>query len=735
MADGPSRSRRLLDEAQATIYDEQRRVHLCTIQECARRAGVSEKTVRRALKAPHVYTEEVDVKNGRGTTRTLYVDLATTGLKLPADTDGHVQAYPNGWTEQVDSSAGTDGHTRNDVLALLNADLTPPAPSGNGWTQDMSLRTDDAPAPALRHLSNADVSVAAIELHQRLQPALRLKRGTRERGEAVTRLAESLKTTPRQVQRWLKALEANANSPYALTRRSRADKGKLRLPADKRDLITAAFLSNKPGVSASAVYRALVRAVPDELTYVTVTGAVKKVELHTVRAVQKELQDDPVMQLIFKDTTERKEFMRVYNGKVRAFHANYQWQIDMTRCDTEVFDPVTRKFYRLRVQYVIDVYSGCIMGLSFSRDEDTTQMKIALLRALQPKPGRYAHLYPMYGTPTMIYWDNGKTYTCHESVRILKQLGIDDVHSKPRVSHTRGKVERAFGTAHQMLERALPGYVGENAVSRDSEELRQLRERTLRWQDTGRDPGRANRHLTEEEFKSVFLVWLLTEYHQMKLPNGLTREETYRASVEAEARHTLRLYDQEQLFTVFCKHIEKTVTKDGGILHLNKMWKSPSGALAGYAGKRVLLLEDSFSPEGYYGVAYQRLDGTYVALGDVTPASEWADTAESEQTRQIEKGARRALMDKFKEEQATRLRPELSVAQSLINALPPADPNDLPVIDVTPTPEPSHRAHLALADRQDEPDDFATFLKPGGDATSADEFLQAVKTRIPRKKP
>ncbi|WP_264775559.1 integrase catalytic domain-containing protein [Deinococcus aetherius] len=475
--------------------------------------------------------------------------------------------------------------------------------------------------------------------------------------------------------------------------------------------------------------------MPHLMTYSTKGGSVKRIEPRTVRVIQQELMVDPAMQLMFRDTKQRKEFLRVYNGKVHALHANAQWQMDMTRCDVEVFNPVMRRFYRLRVHAVIDVYSGCIMGLSFSEDEDQAQTNIALLRALTPKTGRYAHLYPMYGTPNTIYWDNGKTYRSGEVERIVSTLGIESIHSLPRVSHTRGAIERFFGTLHGMIERALTGYAGMNAVARDSEELRALRERTLRWAETGRDPGRQQRHLTEEEFKSVVLMWLVTEYHQMIQDTGETRQEKFLSSVQGDAaRHTLRLYDPQELFMLFCRQISRVVTPDSGIQYKNRLFKSPTGALAGYAGRTVVLMEDAFSPEGWYGVVYPRKDGTYAYLGDVEPAPEWADSAESAAVRQIEKGARRALVERVEVEAERNRRPELNIAESLVRALPLSDPSQLPVVDVAPAPLPTSRARLATTPRDEDVGDFGRFLDAGKDAQTADEFMTVIKNTLPGRK-
>ena len=93
-----------------------------------------------------------------------------------------------------------------------------------------------------------------------------------------------------------------------------------------------------------------------------------------------------MLKLAFYDQKARKEYMRTYRGKVISNHANDMWQVDMTRCDIEVVDPERDwAFFRPRIQSFVDVYSGCIMGMSFSPQEDQPQVDIAFTYALTPK--------------------------------------------------------------------------------------------------------------------------------------------------------------------------------------------------------------------------------------------------------------------------------------------------------------------------------------------------------------
>lgn len=711
-------------------WSDERKALLYTKEECAVLLKTSIATVKRAATGAHVYKEKHFLeREGRGRTPRTFFDPLTLGLPLPKSEDAGEPM--KGSLAQFSGSNTTDlNQSTLAVSERAKLAINPLASNEFSGSLQLSQRTSEF-EPVKTPESRAD----ALALHQRLQPVLNTKRNSTHRRDAVEALAAEMGVSAKTVYRWLTALETQANSPYAIARQQRADKGKLRIPEDARLLITAAYLNNKPEVSANAIHRALMRSVPEQMLYATKSGSTKRIEPWTVLAVERELRVDPVMQVIFKDGKERKEFLRVYNGKVKALHANAQWEMDMTRCDVEVFNPLTKRFYRLRVHAIIDVYSTCITGLAFSEDEDQAQTNIALLRALTPKVGRYGHLYPVWGTPNTIYWDNGKTYRSNEVNRIVETLGITSIHSTPRTSHTRGAIERFFGTFHGMLEKSLTGYVGMNAVDRDSEELRKLRERTLRWVDTGIDPGRANRHLTEEEFKSLALMWLLTEYHQMRGDDGLTRQERFLESVNTEeGRLTLKQYDPAHLYLTFCRQEERTVTPDCGIRYANTMLKSPTGALAGYAGRKVTLLYDSFSTEGAFGVLVKQVDGSYRVLGEVEPAPLWADSAESAQIRQVTKGALKNLLAQHSalETEARHLYPETNVGESLVRALPPTltTAEELPEVDITPRP--TRRARLAT-EASDTVPNFG-FTRITADAQTTEELMAALDNALPRRK-
>ena len=389
------------------------------------------------------------------------------------------------------------------------------------------------------------------------------------------------------------------------------------------------------------------------------------------------------------------------------------WQLDMTRCDVEVVDPETGRVYRPRVQAVIDVYSGCIMGLAFSESEDQAQADLALMRALMRKQGPLAEHYPLFGLPKRLYIDNGKTYSSEHFHRIAAGLGVEVIHSLPRVSHTRGAVERFFGTLHN-LERAMPGYVGQNAVDRSSEELKRLRAATSRWMDTQVDPGPGKRHQTIQEYQQSVLAWLVVEYHQWVV-DGLTRLEHFRTTAPESS---LLEMDMGELLLLFAQR-EKRVVTPGGTVKTGKVeWTIPGGRLAQYRGLPVLVLRDQFAlGDDRRAVAWQdERTGRLEMLGTAVPAPTVAHSIAAADERRAQKAVKAQALRDADAIAAEYANPALMVTAQLNRALP--------VQAVTPI-LPAARAQLNPEPKKPDLGEFGrSFLRPADDL---DALLRQIK--------
>lgn len=681
-------------------WSAERKTHLLTVPECAAMFGVSEKTIKRRLGAPGVYSEmHTEVRaDGLGGSKSRYIDPVTLGLPMPASVSltAPLRGTPardtqscEGQAEFVPSSAAeivlqgsVDQNLRGTSELALAANLR-----GTPITTDPLALI--LPARPDEQALYGDISEAGKARHRALLPILNATPKSAARGAAVRAYALANDLTPRAVRQQVQAIEQQGLA--ALVTRKRADAGGYHIPQISMQVIAAAWMSNPATTSGRMLQRTLVRAVPEAMQVLRADGTIRTITAATVIRVKNDLQKHPLTRLMFTNADEQKEYLRTYSGEVVALHANAMWQQDMTRCDIWVFDPETGRIFRPRVQAIIDVYSGCIMSLAFSTDEDQVQADLAFLRALSKKGGPLADLYPLYGKPERMYIDNGKTYSSEHFHRVCAELGIELIHSLPRVSHTRGKIERFFGTLHG-LEKALPGYAGENAVTSAKEELKKLRNATERWMETGRDPGQGERLLTLQEYQSAVLSWLIVDYHKTVL-NGLTRLEHFRATAPASS---LLEFDPTELLLLFAHRYERTVRPDGTITLNNTLWTLLDGTLGNYRNMKVLVLHDRFAwGDDTHAIVWRERNGNLRMLGQAAPAPSVAGSIEAADHRRNTKAAKQALLREAKTIKQELTDPAMTVSAAL--------QKELSIVPVQPI-VPSGRARIAAVNPDPAPD-------------------------------
>ncbi|ANC72935.1 DDE-type integrase/transposase/recombinase [Deinococcus radiodurans] len=666
------------------------------------------------------YTEKVSERHSKGGVLVTYYDPTTLGWEVPSsclhqilgDGDSPLSPSPVSITTsslhqlpklsaQTVESVSSDGDVA-DLSPSQNMMVTAP-----GFDPAAILLTQHGDLSGGTYTDTGD----ALEKHRELLPVLQTPVGSAARSQAIEQLAQQRGVSTRTIRREVEKVERRGLD--GLKRHKRADAGSFRLPLETLQLVVSALVSNPPTTSVAFIHRTLIRAVPDAMTLPRGNGRTITVTAVTVGRVKRMMLDHPVMRLLFANADDRKEFLRSYTGQVVALHANEMWQLDMTRCDVEVVDPETGRIYRPRVQAVIDVYSGCIMGIAFSESEDQTQADLALMRALMRKSGPLADRYPLFGLPKRLYIDNGKTYSSEHFHRIAAGLGIEIIHSLPRVSHTRGAVERFFGTLHG-LERAMVGYVGQNAVDRSSEELKKLRVATQRWLDTGVDPGPGKRHQTIHEYQNSVLAWLIVEYHQ-RLVDGKTRLEHFR---ETAPESSLLELDAGELLLLFARRTKRVVRPDGTVSIGNVAWTIPGGKLAQYRGLPVLVLEDQFAlGDERRGIVWQdERTGRLEMLGTAVPAPTVAASIAAGEERRAQKAQKAAALRSADELAREYTNPALMVTEQLRR--------ELPVQAVTPL-QPAARAQLNPEPPKPDLGDFGkAFLKPADDL---DALLRQIK--------
>jgi putative transposase len=507
--------------------------------------------------------------------------------------------------------------------------------------------------------------------------------------EYATAHNETPVTAMRYVQRY------KQGGFVALARKPRADQGNFRIPKHILQLVVSTLITN-PAASLGRVRRILELADPQNINYRTAKGSLEKLSTGTISKVLAWLEAIPPLRYARLDGKSRKEFHRVWLGEVVAPHANAMWQLDMTRTDLMVWNPDNDTIFRTRVHAVIDVYSGAIPAFVFSQAEDQLTTNRTLMLALMEKPGEWAQSWRIHGKPSVLYWDNGKTYRSDRVHQALEALGVNIVHSRARVSHTRGKIERFFGTLHNFCSN-LPGYCGSNVTERDNETIAKLWAATRAWHAAGcpadNDPY-PHRLLLEDEFKRKALLWLTRDYHQEIVANGKTREQLFLETAPASSRGR---YNFGDLRTVFAKRSTRTVRGNGTIAYNGIPYGVADASLVIYQGQTIEVFEDDTMPEPV-------LEANIPHRGFVKlePMNVAANSATARQYRRDAKVALDELRDLSKRVAVEFINPELRYDRVLEQAKPAPTYAIAPISDVTleRDPERAEREDIAAAVRE-----------------------------------
>jgi putative transposase len=475
------------------------------------------------------------------------------------------------------------------------------------------------------------------------------------RWEFLQKEASRLGVTPSYLARWVREyLEKGAQA----FRKGRRDKGGHRVPAELRRLVVGLKLAH-PKASARRILRII--ALNDErvLYYRPYsTETLFKLSEATVRRILRKAEENPAFRWALLTEEGRREFARTWAGHVLAEYPMQMVMVDMTRCDTFVYIPEEDRMVRLRIHAAIDVFSGAVPSLVFSREEGQVPTDQLLILMTQDKTPLVPD-WDVRGVPEKIYWDNGKVYRSEQSERWAKTLGVELIYSRPRVSHTRGKVERFFGAFHNMFEALLPGYAGRDATERDSSELRRLFQNTRRWVLEGMPPERdpwPERLLLEDEYKQRALQWLISSWHRETLEDGLSRKDLFRAFVP---RHRLLEFHLEDLYLLTAYQAERKVRGNGTVEYRGRTWylDPKQGSLLPWQGQKVVILDVQVLPGQPLRVALKNPDGTLKVLGELLPEPLRADSLEARAKRAADRAAIRAL-----QEEAKRLVEELAPA-------------------------------------------------------------------------
>ena len=160
----------------------------------------------------------------------------------------------------------------------------------------------------------------------------------------------------------------------------------------------------------------------------------------------------------------------------------------------------------------MDAASNCIVGWALSLNPNSDTIVEALTTGIDHTVGS-----PFYGTPMMLYIDNGKDYRCkrlegthlnqyelgrlnvdfEQQNALLETLGIGVTHAIPYRAWSK-TIERVFGTIETQWIRELPGWCGNGIDAKPETLLKDMRNGRL---------------MTYEEFAAYWIQKILPEYH------------------------------------------------------------------------------------------------------------------------------------------------------------------------------------------------------------------------------
>jgi len=194
--------------------------------------------------------------------------------------------------------------------------------------------------------------------------------------------AQRLGVTPNHLARLLRRYEAGQ---LLYARRPRRDRGTHRVPAELRKLVVGLKLAH-PRASARRILRIVEANDPGLLLYRPYsTETLFRLSEATVRRILRKAEDNPAFRYALLSEEGRREFARTWAGHVLAEYPMQMVMVDMTRCDVFVYLPEEDRMVRLRIHVALDVYSGAVPSLVFSREESQVPTDQLLILMTQDK--------------------------------------------------------------------------------------------------------------------------------------------------------------------------------------------------------------------------------------------------------------------------------------------------------------------------------------------------------------
>ena len=254
-------------------------------------------------------------------------------------------------------------------------------------------------------------------------------------------------------------------------------------------------------------------------------------------------------------------------------------QIDHTKADVTVVDPVTRRpLGRPTLTVAIDVSTRMVLGFHLSLEPPSLlAVALCLTHAVMDKLHWLASRgigtdWPAWGIPNAIYVDNGAEFHAHAFERACSEYQIDLQHRPPGTPRYGGHIERLIGTMMGAVH-LLPGSHFSNIFER------------------GDLDAEAEAVMTLHELETWLALEITGSYHQ-RVHSAL--EATPSAAWAARVDEALLRMpvDLRQFLVDFLPSEQRVLQRDGFHLFHIRYWADELRWLMGQASRKFTLKYD-----------------------------------------------------------------------------------------------------------------------------------------------
>ncbi|NOU63223.1 DDE-type integrase/transposase/recombinase [Paenibacillus sp. LMG 31461] len=223
------------------------------------------------------------------------------------------------------------------------------------------------------------------------------------------------------------------------------------------------FVYSGPKFSMKALHRELKKQITELNEQRAATEKLKLISYDTFTRVYKENIDLYRISKVMngKENADLERYGSM--GKISVEAALERIELDWTKLDLILVDPITGRRFRIWLIVAIDVYTGSALGFYLTEKVDTSAIKQCLLHCFMPKTyikkmyPKVKNEWPAFGIPQEVVLDNASSNESYDLQDACRTYGIDVQYCTVASGHQKGVVERFFRSLNQAIIHCLPG--------------------------------------------------------------------------------------------------------------------------------------------------------------------------------------------------------------------------------------------------------------------------------------